>query len=568
MTANQSKDSLGSDLPDNNNIQRIFPPIKPDIYKSSYDLSNLTSDQKVALKLLDLSNRKFNKYEELLGWNLDAETKLSRLLNWHRLGIEKELEGQWKQADFYWKEVQLEIHKLAKQDNLWLSLAKEYAEEYSIVVMNDPVKMRQRLVDELLIDTHYTFYHSIDQQSGELERKEQSFRHIKYIEKLANLSSFSKNYLLTLLNHSWQKQINLYVESEKYTEAYLVCENRLSLFPDCIKFQNQLIEMRFKALMARLNNESSRNKLLKDIKYLNQEIIWYKKFLETHSNNLIIFQYIAFLYNLCAIKLNNSNQIARSFLYIEKALNYNPDFTQGYKLKQQIQIQIKQLQKNAQEIKKELFRRNKNELFSRRKTVISAGGKWIINEASIGFSLGNNYQKSSKFKDIADTYRIAKKNYPSLVQADISNSVIIPNTSQTASDFKPELSSVKVKNEPFLPWLFSHQDLRFKILPSFATLFLLFTGGFFLRESFATKVRSRTYQEIIEASEKYDSLKVIKNAEQFLAHKSVKGKDFREGEVQQLYAQALIQWLSQKEEELDNSDLKIISRYQRLNQNK
>lgn len=561
MTANQSKDSFGSDLPENNNIQRIFPLIKADIYKSSYDLSDVAADQKVALKLLDLSNQKLNKYEELLSWNLDAQGKISRLLNWHRLGIEKELEGQWKQADFYWKEVQLEIHKLAKQDNLWLSLAEEYAKEHDIIVMNNPVKMRQRLVDELLIDTHYSFYHSIDQQSGELKRKEQSFRHIKYIEKLANLSSFSENHLFTLLNHPWQKQINLYIESEKYTEAYLVCENRLSLFPDCIRFQNQFIEMRLKALMARLNNESSRNKLLKDIKYLNQEIIWYKKFLETHSNNLIIFQYIAFLYNLCAIKLNNSNQIARSFLYIEKALNYNPDFTQGYKLRQQIQIQIKQLQKNAQEIKQELFR-------SGRKTVISAGGKWIINEASIGLSLGNNYQKSSEFKDIADTYRIAKKNYPSLVQADISNSVIIPSTSQTTSDFKPKLSSVKLKYEPFLPWLFSHQDLRFKIFPSFATLFLLFTGGFFLRESFATEVRSRTYQEIIEASEKYDSLKVIKNAEQFLAHKSVKGKDFREEEVQKLYAQAFIQWLSQKEEELDNSELKIISRYQRLNQNK
>ena len=564
MTVNPSKDSFSSN-PTNNNKQRIFPVVKTDIYKSNYDFSDLSSDRKVALLLLDLVNKKVNKISELIGCNLDAETKLSRLLNWHRLGIEKELDGQWKQADFYWRQVQIEIHKLAKQDNLWLTLAKEYAKENDVVVMNNPVKMRQRLVEELLIDTHYAFYHSIDRQGNELEKKKLSFRHIEYIEKLVELSSFSKKHLLTLLGHPWQKQIDLYVKSKKYDRASLICENRLSFFSDSIRFQNQLIELRFKAITARLHDESSRNKLLKDIKNLEQEIIWYKKFLKAHTKNLLVFQYIGFLYNLCAIKLNNSKQISRSFLYVEKSLNYNPDLTQSHKLKQQIQTQIKQLQANAEAIKQEINRIN-NQLFSRKRTV-SAKGKWIIQEASIGLSLGNNYRNSSDFKSISDAYCIAKEKYPNLVKADIDKHTFIITRSQIASNFEPKFSSVKLKNEPFLSWLFSRQDLRFKMLPSFASIFLLFAGGFLGRELLATEIRSRTYQEIIKASEKYDSLKVIESAEQFLAHKSIKGKDFRESEIQQLYARAFIQWLSKKEQ-LNDSDLKIIDRYQQLSENK
>ncbi|MDJ0531356.1 MAG: ATP-dependent Clp protease proteolytic subunit [Xenococcaceae cyanobacterium MO_207.B15] len=555
----KSKHTFESNENGDKKLQRIFPPIQRNIYQSNSDFSKVTPDEKVALKLLDLSNKKLNKVEKLFGCNLDAQGKLSRLLDWHRSAIETELAGQWKQAGFYWKQVQIEIQKLAKQDKLWSTLVKELANEPGVVVMNDPVKMRQRLVEELFIDTHYNFYHSIAQQSGKLEIKEQAFMHIKYLEGLVNLSSFSDDDLLAHLDYPWQKQINIYIESEKWTEAYLVCKSRLIFFPYSIKFQNELIEMRIKAILAILNNSTSRKQLLKDIKDLKQEIIWFRKLIKIYPNNMTIFQFIAILYSTCAIKLNNSKQVSKAILYIEKALNYNPDFAQAYRVKQQLEKQMNQLQASAKEIN--------NKLFSRKQTVISAEGKWILKEASTGFSLRNNYQKSSEFKAIADAYCVAKTKYPNLLEADISNNVIIPNTLQKTPVFKPEFNSVKLKNEPFLPWLFSHQDLRFKMLPAFASLLLLISGGFVLRESFASSVRNRAYQEILEASQKYDSLKVIENAEQFLTHKSVKGKDSREGEVQKIYAQALVQWLSEKGEQLDNTDWKIINRYQRLNNN-
>ena len=566
MTAKQSKDNLG--FHPHNSEGRIFPALEADIYQYSYNLSDLAGDRKVAAMLLDLFNQN-NKLSELISFTFDAKSKLSRLLNWHRLGIEKEIDGEWKQADFYWRQVQLEIHRLAKQDNLWLSLANEYAKEDGVVVMNDPVKMRQRLVEELLIDTHYAFYHGINSQADELKTKELSFRHIEYITKLVKLSSFSQEHLLGLLSHPLQKQIELYVKSEEYSKACLICENRLSVFPDSIKFQNQFIELRSKAFSAKLKNELSKKKLAKNTQKLDREISWYKKFLKVYPYNLPAFHYLGSLYNASALQLNHSKQISKSFLHVEKSLSYNPDLILSQKLKQQIQAQVEQLQTNAAAIKQEIARKNQllNRLISGKRTTLSAHGRWIVNEASIGLSLGNNYRKSSEFKNIADAYRLAKEKYPDLVKADIANQTVIITNSSINCKLEPKFNSTKLKNEPFLPWLFSRQDLGFKMLPGFASIFLLFTGGFLGRELWATERRNRTYQEIVEASEKYDSLKAIENAEQFLAYKSVKGKDDRESEVKQLYAQAFVRWLSNKEQ-LNDSDWKIINRYQQLNDNK
>lgn len=510
-------------------LPRIFPPIQPNIYQSNYDFSKATPDKKIALILLDLSNKKLTQAEKLFGFNLDAQGKLSRLLYCHRLAIETELAGECKQANFYWKQVQIEIQQLAKQDELWSTLVKELAKEPGVVVMKDPVKMRQRLVDELFIDTHYNFYHSIAQQSGKLEIKEQAFMHIKYIEELVNLSSFSGDNLLAQLDYPWQKQINLYQESEKWNEAFLVCKGRLELFPDSIKFQNELVDMKTKAALANLTGKSQ--KISEEARNLKREINFLEKLLKKYPYNLIIYQSIAGLYCKRSIRLSANKQIAKALLDVEKALTYNPDCIEAHRIKKELSKQI-----STNSLKE--------------------------------FELKERFTSSSQYQAIRDGRNLAKAKYPAWQSLQQNKDVVqIPDVLQSNPVFRPKLNLEQTKNEPFLLWILSRQDMGLKMLAGLAGFFLIFTGVFMLRELSATSVRNRTYLEIIQAEREQDYQKIIEKAEEFLTNSSFKGKDVREDEVRLLYAQAFVQWIDNKEEKIDNNDWKIINRYEQLNNN-
>ena len=99
----------------NNSCQRLFPAIQPDIYIRNDDLNTLMPDQKVAHQLLTLANQKFARWERLIGWKLNTLGKMGRLLLQHRLAMEAEFASQWKRADFFWQQVQIEIKSGASQ---------------------------------------------------------------------------------------------------------------------------------------------------------------------------------------------------------------------------------------------------------------------------------------------------------------------------------------------------------------------------------------------------------------------------------------------------------------------
>ena len=533
MTVYQSKDSSSSNHIEKNNLQRFFPPIQADIYKSSYNLSEVNPDRKVALKILNLANKKLNKFETLLSWNLDAQEKLGRFLHQHSLAIKTELEGEWKQAGFYWTQVSSEIEQLAKQDDLWLTLVKELASEPGVVVMKDPVKMRQRLVKELLIDTHYNFYHSIDQQSAKLEIKEQAFVHIKYIEDIVELSSVSGDDLLAILDYPWQKQINLYQEAEKWHEAFFVCQDRLKLFPDSVKFQNELVTMKTKAALATLTSKA--HKSFKDLLDFKQDIRYLNNLLEKYPDNLIIYHSLAVLHCKLSLCLTGNRQIDQALLNVEKALTYNPECIEAHRIQKQLTRQIP--------------RGSSSEL-----------------------KLQEKFKASSKSQKIKDGLALAKEKHSAWQKLQTNQNVVyIPEALQSNPVFQPTLNLDNPKNEPFLRWIFSFQDMKVKILAIFSSIFLLSSGGFLFREIYANSVRNRTYFVILEADkdraypkniENVDKeqidLKIIENAEDFLNHSSFKGKDVREGDVRRLYSQAFVQWITNKGEELNNNDWNII----------
>lgn len=238
----------------NNTVGRIFPPIEPKIYDKSDNMFALLPDREIAQKLLALANRKFTWQERLFGWKLDDQGQIGRLLYQHRLGIEAELEGQWQQADFFWNQVQIEIKDCAKKDALWQNLSREITNEAGMLVMKDPIKMRQRLVEELLIDTHYAFYNGLSQKSDNSQLENRAFIHIEYIQELVSLSNLDGQNLLSLLGLPWQKQISSCKKNGNWSKAIRVCQQRLKYFPQSLEFQNELVEVTAHKTLSKLCN--------------------------------------------------------------------------------------------------------------------------------------------------------------------------------------------------------------------------------------------------------------------------------------------------------------------------
>ena len=623
---------------------RIFPPIQSDIYTKSNDWNTLTPDQRVAQKILALANQDFTRWERLVGWQLDAPGQIGRLLLQHRLAMEAELAAQWQRADFFWNQVHIEIKALSTKDDIWQSLVSVVADEPGVEVMDDPVQLRQRLVDELLIDTHSAFYNGLAQQVEKLSLKDRAFVHLNYIQQLLELSALSGDSLLSVLGEPWEKWITLSKEAGKWKQAIQFCTSRLKYFPDAIDYQNELAEVHFTATLAKLGKGKSEAQHLKDGKRLQNGINQLEKLSQDYPYNLRLFELLGHLHHLRAISLGNGSHLAEALTAVQKALTYNPYLEKASETRNQLVGTMQQLQAQMKEVEARLAGQ-----FNAR---LNEKGQRLRTEASKGFAPMNTYIKSAAAKetmyalkiaqaislwqsiglpkpkeslnssspavmytqsgkelstesttdwgrqalllldglhlifnnppqnqwDLAAAWEAVVAKKPELAQFDSGliytfldrklfrsmEEPVTPETSVPLSEL-PRLTPVSVERkrgaEPFLPWLFSHQDLRIKVQAAVATVLVLTAGGLTIQDRSIRSTRDTAYQQILEAEQQEDHLSVIKGAEEFFANSPLSGKGERDRQVMQLYSEAVVRWVAQQEEPLDNEVQKHLDRY-------
>jgi hypothetical protein len=122
-------------------------------------------------------------------------------------------------------------------------------------------------------------------------------------------------------------------------------------------------------------------------------------------------------------------------------------------------------------------------------------------------------------------------------------------------------SKRKRSAEPFIPWLFSRQDLRIKAQAAAASVLMLTAGWLTLHDASVRSARDAAYQQILAAEQQQDYLSVVKGAEAFFAHTPLSGKDGRNQQVMQLYSKALVRWVAQQEDQLDDKAQEHLDRY-------
>jgi hypothetical protein len=120
----------------------------------------------------------------------------------------------------------------------------------------------------------------------------------------------------------------------------------------------------------------------------------------------------------------------------------------------------------------------------------------------------------------------------------------------------------KRSTEPFMPWLFSRQDIRIKLQVVVASVLLVTAGGLTIHDSSVRSARDAAYRQIIEAEQQQDYLGVVKGADAFFRHTPLSGQDGRNQQVMQLYSKALVYWFAQQGDQVDKDAQQYLDRYQ------
>ncbi|ACC81767.1 tetratricopeptide repeat protein [Nostoc punctiforme] len=316
--------------------ERVFPVISANLYNLSSEETELTADQQAGKNLLQLANQDFATWQKFTELGLDLKGQLGHLLLQHKLAIEAEIAAKWQRADFFWNQMQIELKALLNKPDLWQTITLIVANKPGVQIMNDPVKLRQHLMNELFINTHCAFYNGLILKSRKLSWKERAFVHIDYIQQLLKLSPVSAQEVKNLLGEAWQTRITVYKEAKKWHKAINCCEQRLKWLPNNIEFQGELVEIYYLKTLSKCWDAETKDQYAQNAKNLQPGIRELRKFLKKYPYNLTIFQLLASLYHLHSVSLVRSHQLFNAFISVQKAITYNPNLAKAYKARNEL----------------------------------------------------------------------------------------------------------------------------------------------------------------------------------------------------------------------------------------
>src|SRR4051794_7268657 len=151
---------------------RAFPPPAPDLYKSAEPGS-----------ILALGNARMSLWGRLAGLSLGNLGKVSRMLSFHRLALQSELEGKTSRADFYWIETQRQLYKIRQNREIW----REGIGSTNISpALRD--EAMQLLIRQVFIDTHLTLMQSYLRQESASTATNRGFVHLDYARVLTDMT--------------------------------------------------------------------------------------------------------------------------------------------------------------------------------------------------------------------------------------------------------------------------------------------------------------------------------------------------------------------------------------------
>lgn len=377
---------------------RIFPPITPDLYRTEGSL-DLVAEQIVAYEVLTLRHAPLDWWQKTLGLGLDETGQASVLLNLHSLAFDAELNGQWNKADFFWKQAIVTLQSLCKKDGFWETFAAKLSSQANTAVITR-LALRQRLVEEIFVDTHCAFYNGYLAESEALTLNNRAFAHFGYLVTLADFLQLPLEHQKTLLRPPLEAQVKLNQEANNFWMAIRAGQHLLRLFPQRPDYQTELAQLYLADTLARLSNRESSSGSLRDANRLQQGIKQIEKLREKYPYNITNFQLLGLLHHLRAVKLGNSGRISEALVSAKKATVCYPGLMDAQTTLVKLVEAMKQLQAQMSSIEAQVASNSRARLNSK--------GRKLRSEARRGVSPMLAYARSDDATETSRAYQVAQ----------------------------------------------------------------------------------------------------------------------------------------------------------------
>src|SRR5579884_3812189 len=225
---------------------RLFPAVGPGLYAGS-DADAATADQRAARRLLGQAGcRGLARY----GWRLSPVARLRRLLHFHRLALEAELAGKPRRGDAFWDEVVRELRLLPEDSPAWKELAAELAREPGVTELNDPVRLRRRLVDEVLLDSLCGLYNGRVRGQDVLGADSRAPDLVRHLDPVLSCGGLDADERRGLLERAVLGCVGALEKGGQHARAIDLAGRLLAAFPDRLAYQDRLSDLMFKQALA------------------------------------------------------------------------------------------------------------------------------------------------------------------------------------------------------------------------------------------------------------------------------------------------------------------------------
>ena len=192
---------------------RLFPTIGVDFVRAG------GPDQESAARLLNFVDRRFTFAQRVLGWNLDPETKLGRVLLLRRQAFEAERSGAFRRADFFWVEAHRALKRAALDAGVWSHALAISTFSSSIT----PEILRERFIQELFIDLHRALFESLFAAAVTPPPSHRLFVHCTYVERLVNLAGFDAARSAPILRPLFDKWLGACRDAGAWKQGMAIC---------------------------------------------------------------------------------------------------------------------------------------------------------------------------------------------------------------------------------------------------------------------------------------------------------------------------------------------------------
>jgi hypothetical protein len=349
-----------------------------------------------AARILSLAENPFK-----FGPSRSSLKRLGGALWCHRQGVQAELENRWKLAAFFWLESHSQLASLTKQAESLTAIVAGLLKNTLRDSSFDAAEVSRRLIEEVFIDTHVAFFNGRLGQKEPLPAGDRAFYHFAQIKTLVGYSDMGDQQKAALLSAGYAASVDSLRSAKRWKEGAAAAGQWYQLDPENVAAQSTYIGIVAQAAIDALPKDDSASPNTSATQVLQDAISELGKLRVQARYNNDLYEALADLHFLLAIRIANSGQVSQALVHTQKALTIRPSFAKAEESRTKLVEMMKDLRATVAKLEEEIGRTPG--------AVFNEKGRALQREASAGFGPMNAFISSNEAASIGK-FSLAARN--------------------------------------------------------------------------------------------------------------------------------------------------------------